>query len=748
MSKNYQKAARGWLYALAAVIAGTCFSVSPAQSATCFLPSGECSTGKIGAGPSGGESTPEYCVGYNITEKEYNAKYKNTSCFICSSPCTKTSGGTFYKCEAINNTTWYDKYNVCCTDGTKYDADDGKCCAGGKCDHPCPAGKQWSPTFKQCVCPSNLETDGDGNCCAAGQVLDNNKKCTTPCTMNDCGDYPYTSDPGNSEYCDLGCGKGMRYKCRDGYTYSNGSCIVPPSCPTGYSTKYQSVNDCGTTGAKGYDFDSKGTLNGKVCGRCTTTNCEGAYGPGVTAADCKEGEVYSTNGYYDGEDICGLCSKPTEIKDIYIWAEEYKANGLGYYYLKASEAVHTNLTITLSVDVYHDERGDNNGTVSSQDGCQMQAGLASGQTVGEKDRCDKMTYNDISANNTQFYINYKDTGKPEWDNKVIDGYRYHWKEITQVVKPTITITLEYDSNNNAGWSGGSESSSIKFTNTASDGKSYTVKLIIYGDGDNGINYPLTATQGNWVTYSSRYWETSDNDYGGSGSSQDRETSSEASSMSVVINSQTVKTGLPVTGLAGKSYTTDNYIIKFAEVNCSKYYASPWVVNGSDNSVKCRAINSGYAPCGEQATCGGTQYVECKAGSQCGNGGGSSGNSCTASTYTASVTCSLSYSTDECCTAFGCSGKGCGTGYFNCVFDVPSCAFSSVSIHATDSIGQDHIVASAGAGQSTRVLNNYQIPGSNTPCEFFASSSSLGKVKGEAVSGQSYTWKCSYTRKIR
>ena len=241
MSKNYQKAARGWLYALAVVIAGTWFGALPAQSATCFLPSGECSTGKIGPGP-GPTPTPEYCNGYNITEKEYNAKYKNTSCFNCSSPCTKTSGGTFYKCEAVNNTTWDDDYNVCCTNGTKYDADDGKCCAGGKCDHPCEAGKQWSPTFKQCVCPSSVETDSNGNCCASGQVLENGA-CTTPCEMNPCGDYPYTSDPGNSESCDLGCGKGMRYKCQDGYTYSGGKC-VEQCAASGYTLTSEKDSHC------------------------------------------------------------------------------------------------------------------------------------------------------------------------------------------------------------------------------------------------------------------------------------------------------------------------------------------------------------------------------------------------------------------------------------------------------------------------------------------------------------------------
>ncbi|HBO49787.1 MAG TPA: hypothetical protein DD619_03225 [Alphaproteobacteria bacterium] len=460
--------------------------------------------------------------------------------------------------------------------------------------------------------------------------------------MNDCGDYPYTSDPGNSEYCDLGCGKGMRYKCRDGYTYSGGKCVE----------------------------------------KCAAS--------GYTLTSAKDSNCYS----------CSTC--PTD-------SSKYKC----------TESVKTGYQLSGNTCVY--KCSDYTLTSKKDENC-------------------------YSCSSCQY-----DTSKYKCTENVQSGYQLVNGVCSKkpVEKVTITITLEYDYKSSGSGYSGSSSSLIKFTNTASDGKSYTVKLIINGSGDDGINYPLTVTSGNWVTYSSRYWETSDSDYGGSGSSQDRETSSEASSMSVVINSQTVKTGLPVTGLAGKSYTTDNYIIKFAEVNCSKYYKSPWVVNGSDNSIKCRAINSSYAPCGEQATCGGTQYVECKAGSQCGNGsGGSTGNSCTASTYTASVTCSQSYTTDECCTAFGCSGKGCGTGYFNCVFDVPSCAFSSVSIHATDSVGQDHIVASAGAGQTTITLNNYQIPGSNTPCEFFASSSSLGKVKGEAVSGQAYTWKCSYTRKIR
>ena len=322
MSKNYQKAARGWLYALAAVIAGTCFSATPAQSATCFLPSGECSTGKIGAGPSGGESTPEYCVGYDITEKEYNAKYNN-ACWDCSDSCVKTSGGTFYKCKTVNNTTWYDKYNVCCTDGTKYDKDDGKCCAGGKCDHPCSGGKQWSPTLKQCVCPSNLETDGNGNCCASGQVLDENKNCTTPCTMNDCGSYPYTTDPGNSEACDLGCNKGTRYKCKSGYTYSGGKC----------------VEQCK---ADGYTLTSAKDKNCYSCSTCP-----------YDSSKYKCTENVSSN--YQLVD--GVCSpKPTEC--IYTYFEATTSNTCGTtgnldnnYQCQRSTCCYQNLSKVESIDM-------------------------------------------------------------------------------------------------------------------------------------------------------------------------------------------------------------------------------------------------------------------------------------------------------------------------------------------------------------------------------------------------------------
>ena len=701
MRKDYQKAARGSIYAIAVMIAGTCFSATPAQSATCFLPSGECSTGKIGAGPSGGESTPEYCVGYDITEKEYNAKYNN-ACWDCSDSCVKTSGGTFYKCKTVNNTTWYDKYNVCCTDGTKYDKDDGKCCAGGKCDHPCSGGKQWSPTLKQCVCPSNVETDGNGNCCASGQVLDENKNCTTPCTMNDCGSYPYTTDPGNSEKCNLGCNKGTRYKCKSGYTYSGGKCVEPPApTPTPKCTdvaatenKLEEIHQYETISAKKTEDITSAELG---CGKNPIYAKEGGIGKDSSSWDYHyqsgPGPIYrmdSTTGKWYVI-FYGKCME--NLRCGAVVGEGYtdytSFDNSGKYYCCKQNVLQNNRSYSESEI----------NSILNQSCKTKPSGSEKPAPFSPYYVCDKgtMDYNRQCHLGTYSYScpsGYTLSGEKCINKKANcpTGYKASAKDATSYYCRKTEYTCP-----------------TNFDYTLSGDKCYCQKPGAC------LDYTLTSKK-------------DENCYACATCPTD------SSKYKCIEN---IKSGYQlVNGVCSKKPTE----------NCSKYSVSPWVVNGPDNSVKCRAINSNYVPCGEQATCGGTQYVECKNSSQCGNGGGSTGNSCTASTYTASVTCSLSYSTDECCSAFGCSGKGCGTGYYNCVFDVPSCAFSSVSIHATDSTGQDKIVASAGAGQSTRVLNNYQIPGPHTPCEFFASSSSLGKVKGEAVSGQSYTWKCSYTKK--
>ena len=695
MSKNYQKAASGWLYALAAVIAGTCFSATPAQSATCFLPSGECSTGKIGAGPSGGESTPEYCVGYDITEKEYNAKYNN-ACWDCSDSCVKTSGGTFYKCKTVNNTTWYDKYNVCCTDGTKYDKDDGKCCAGGKCDHPCSGGKQWSPTLKQCVCPSNVETDGNGNCCASGQVLDENKNCTTPCTMNDCGSYPYTTDPGNSEKCNLGCNKGTRYKCKSGYTYSGGKCVEPPA-----PTPTPKCTDVAATSTR--DIISKDYATKEATSQTISTDAVLSCGAG----DGPSGSLYDYNYTISDSKVFFLGGSPFQYRK--------HTDGLYYVNLSGYECTQYRCSPLVGDGFYAGLYGSNGNYCCKANAIRDQSSTL--RDLRNPSKCKPMPNITPKKHHSLYYV--CDSGYTLNGTKCTKAgsyscpYGYKLNGTTCVsTKTECPEGYEY-----YGPAGTNKYACVKTVYTCPTNFDYTLsgdKCYCQKPGA-CLDYPLTSKK-------------DENCYACATCPTD------SSKYKCIEN---IKSGYQlVNGVCSKKPTE----------NCSKYSVAPWVVNGADNSVKCRAINSSYVPCGEKATCGGTQYVECKNSSQCGNGGGSTGNSCTASTYTASVTCSLSYSTDECCSAFGCSGKGCGTGYYNCVFDVPSCAFSSVSIHATDTTNQDRIVASAGAGKTTRVLNNYQIPGPHTPWVFFASGSSLGKVKGEAVSGQSYTWKCSYTKK--
>ncbi len=121
----------------------------------------------------------------------------------------------------------------------------------------------------------------------------------------------------------------------------------------------------------------------------------------------------------------------------------------------------------------------------------------------------------------------------------------------------------------------------------------------------------------------------------------------------------------------------------------------------------------------------------------GSGSGGSSNNCTAGSYTASVTCSFAYSSNKDCKDP--SDHRCGNGYFTCVFDVPSCAFSNVEVY---NVSGTHTL-SAGAGTSTQKnIISYNIPGK---CKFYASSSYVGE---SSATGSNYTWTCSYTRTIR
>ena len=137
-------------------------------------------------------------------------------------------------------------------------------------------------------------------------------------------------------------------------------------------------------------------------------------------------------------------------------------------------------------------------------------------------------------------------------------------------KSKVTITIALDATN----------TTVSFSTSASDSKGYTVKLSLNGGGNDGITYPVTVTEGRTATYFSSTYEPGDCDvyadncggYLGDG----RETVSAASNLSVIINDQTVLNNLTTENeyldmryFIGKTYDTDNYIIKFVKVQtCS------------------------------------------------------------------------------------------------------------------------------------------------------------------------------------
>ena len=95
-----------------------------------------------------------------------------------------------------------------------------------------------------------------------------------------------------------------------------GSCIT--SCPTGYSTAYQNVNDCGSSGDQGWVFEKNGSIGSKVCGKCTKKSCDksGGWIEADMYKHCTPTNwnweftpVPAINGkyQYSGDDICGTC---------------------------------------------------------------------------------------------------------------------------------------------------------------------------------------------------------------------------------------------------------------------------------------------------------------------------------------------------------------------------------------------------------------------------------------------------------
>ena len=86
------------------------------------------------------------------------------------------------------------------------------------------------------------------------------------------------------------------------------------SCASGYSTSYQSVSNCGTTGSAGWTFTSNGYSGTKLCGKCTAKTCLSGYS--TTYSDVSKcgsrgskGWSWEKSSQYAGNSVCGKCTK-------------------------------------------------------------------------------------------------------------------------------------------------------------------------------------------------------------------------------------------------------------------------------------------------------------------------------------------------------------------------------------------------------------------------------------------------------
>ncbi len=65
-------------------------------------------------------------------------------------------------------------------------------------------------------------------------------------------------------------------QCQDGYPRSTTEeCACESGCPEGFSTAFQSVEDCGESGNLGWVYTSNGMYRDQACGMCTAKKCTG-----------------------------------------------------------------------------------------------------------------------------------------------------------------------------------------------------------------------------------------------------------------------------------------------------------------------------------------------------------------------------------------------------------------------------------------------------------------------------------------
>ena len=258
-----------------------------------------------------GSSTSQTCNNGTYTTgsaQETGSFQGNTPCYECSYACNEsnafasptncTNGGYTCTTTTENGKTCYIRngsqscpsdYNngtTPCSGGTGYTYSQETTTVGSntcyKCTYSCASG--WT-----------------AGSCPSGKTCTNSITSPVACyTGAQCpSDYPFT----NKDTCQEG-----GYTCIESATGSGcwkqtGS----TSCPSGYSTAYQSVDNCGTSKANGWTFSSSGTSGGKVCGKCDPKTCSSGQTTACTTSSYANVGTENT-GAYSGDTQCFTCS--------------------------------------------------------------------------------------------------------------------------------------------------------------------------------------------------------------------------------------------------------------------------------------------------------------------------------------------------------------------------------------------------------------------------------------------------------
>ena len=233
--------------------------IAPAYSAVCFLPdSGDCGAGGFNVKDDPCEDKTTYTVAqfeskFKFTkdcylhfefEKDgethicvddknvldgFNMDYRGHCCKIGTSWCEEQQACAEHCCPSGQEWCPAQEKCVehCCPSGEEWCDRLGKCATKEECTPTCDEPKIYIPTLNDCLCPTDRETDKNGNCCEVGEILNSNRECVEKAVC-----VGYTENKSKDENC-WSCTACLddpnKFKCeeniKDGYEIEAGKCV-------------------------------------------------------------------------------------------------------------------------------------------------------------------------------------------------------------------------------------------------------------------------------------------------------------------------------------------------------------------------------------------------------------------------------------------------------------------------------------------------------------------------------------------